>query len=166
MNKVLTIILLVLLPVIASAASLEGTWKSDEEKTLFWNSEYQKVSDEHLLKLSYILGHHYLTYEAGKSCSYFETFAIKGKINEAHALPESSYTVAAKNDHGVVVEETLSTGEKVIYMIVFESNDSFYGVMLDAENFGQPGHREYYKRVNSIGIITWGSSSCYPQKIT
>ena len=152
MNRQLLIALTILFPVLASANSLEGTWKSDKEKTLLWNSKHRKVSDEYLLKLDYILGHHYLTYETGKSCNYFESFSIKGKLNEAYALPESSYKIVATNDHGVVVEETLSTGENIVFMVIFESSESFYGVMLDTEDFGQPGHREYYKRVKPIGV--------------
>lgn len=113
-------------------------------------------------RLVLILGHNHIYYSESKICNYFEPFKIKNKENGGYALPESTYKVIAKNEHGFVIEETLNTQEKLLYMLIFESEDIFYGVMLDTEDYGHPDSREYYSRVTSRVKPKWGQKTCYP----
>jgi hypothetical protein len=162
MKKYLYVFLLCSVSVIANALTLEGEWKSDKEKTIDWNRKNLKLSEEYLSRLSLILGHNHIYYSETTICNYFEPFKINGKESGGYALPESNYKIIARNNYGFIVEETLDTKEKILYMLIFESENVFYGVMLDTEDFGRPGAREYYSRTTSNNSPKWGQKTCYP----
>lgn len=162
MNKYLSVFLLFSVSAITNALTLEGEWKSDKQKTLDWNRENLKLSEDYLSRLGLILGHNRIYYSENKICNYFEPFKVNKKESGGYALPESTYEIIAKNRHGYVIEETLDKKEKILYMLIFESENVFYGVMLDTEDFDKPGVREYYSRVASNASPKWGQKTCYP----
>lgn len=160
MNKLSCTTLALLFPIISNAVTLDGTWQSDKEKTLKWNSEHSKIDPSELKKLSYILGHTYLMYNAGKALVYFDSYEINGKKIEPLCAQESTYKVIAENDHGVVIKQSYSDGSDVISMLIFESNNSFYGATLDTEDYGKPGHRDYFKKISEPAESNQIKSAC------
>ncbi|MDH5631065.1 MAG: hypothetical protein OEY96_13015 [Gammaproteobacteria bacterium] len=140
-----------------SAYELNGTWVSDKEKTLKWIGENLKEDVEFTQDLSKILGHHYITYHNEKTCSYMSEWKTETKTNEAFSMPTQKYNIIAKNDYGFVV-----SSEHYIFMLIFESDNSYYGVALDTEEYGHPGSREYYKRIEPNNEIRAASKDCFP----
>lgn len=133
------------------AFELEGNWTEDVDKTILWNYENRKVSNEYLEEFKAISGHFYIKFKNGVMCQYFEPFTIKynGKENEVPRLTtiHAKYKVIAKNAHGIVYELEYESGDTEIEMVVFETKTSMYGNRLTTEDFDQPGSRVYLKPV-------------------
>lgn len=149
----------------ALSFSLEGAWQSDREKTLEWNGQNRKVDPDYLARLATVLGSHVLVYGEEKVCQFlmpqeYNYGATKVPIYGG-SLGNDRYKVIAENEHGFVVRQTLGDGKDIISMLVFESNDSFYGVALDGEDYGEPGYREYYQRIKLPKPINWQAENCY-----
>ena len=140
------------------AFSLEGTWQEDKEKTLSWNETNRVVNGGYLENMEKILGNVFVTYSQGKHCFYSRPYQISNgeKISEITAYPVqiASYDVLAKNEYGFVLKSTYKDELENIVMYIFEGEDSMYGVSLTTEDFGQPGSRIYFKKVQPV---QWGS---------
>ncbi|WP_157719084.1 hypothetical protein [Halopseudomonas salegens] len=154
MKKVLQVVLISMLAVNAHSISLEGTWQEDKDRTIQWNSANTKVDPERLDKLGLILGHYYIKYKNGMACGFFEpyTFEYEGEVREVPRLSTnlSKYEVVAENEFGYVIKTTGTDQTETIDVLIFEGEESFYGIRLDAEDFGFQGGRIYFKKVETV----------------
>ena len=145
------ILIIMLFPVTSLASSLNGIWQEDLLKTIKWNSENRKVEDGYLEKLSAISGHIFIRYLDGKFCQFNEEFTSEynGKAFPVYKYDteNATYEVLAENEFGAVIELTYLEGTSFIEMLNFDGPESMYGNRLGQEDYGQPGHRTYFKKV-------------------
>jgi len=154
MNKIIYVILIFSVSVFSSAASLDGTWQEDKKKSLQWNLLNTKTDPEKLKQLNGIMGHMYVTYKDGVMCQFFEPYSLKNgeKTKEVPRLSTilSNYEVLAKNEFGFVLKIKYENKTESIDMLVYEGEESQYGVRLSTEDFGFPGNRVYFKKVAAV----------------
>jgi len=136
------------------AVSLDGTWQEDKERSFNWNSINSKADPESLEKLAAIMGHMYFTYKDGLMCQFFEPYTLKykGNISEVSrpTTEVAKYQVVSENEFGFVLNLKYSDSMEAIEMLIYESEDSFYGVRLTTEDYGLPGLRIYFKKVAPV----------------
>ena len=145
----------------AYCIDLEGTWVSDKDKTLEWNKS--NLLGKLPSNLHTVLGHHYITYENGLACSYFEPYLINEQSNGGFSLPHYKYKEIVSNSSGYIISQIFDDQEEFILMYKFEGSSSIYGVGLDSDQYGIEGYREYYKKIDKTHGINWNDKSCYPE---
>ncbi|MBU2986378.1 hypothetical protein KO528_13535 [Saccharophagus degradans] len=154
MNRTLILIVLSLFSIPVLSISIEGTWQEDKGKTLRWNSENGRLSESHLANMEKILGNLFVTYKNGRMCQYSKPYEVfnDGNVKSIKAyIPEyADYNVLAGNESGFVIRTVYTEGAENITMHIFESENSMYGVVLSTEDYGYPGSRTYFKKVEPV----------------
>ena len=148
------ILIIMFFPLMSLASSLNGIWQEDLLKTIKWNKQNRKVEEGYLEKLSAISGHLFIQYRNGKFCQFNEEFTgeYNGKAFPVYKYDteNATYKVLTENEFGAVIELTYLEGTSFIEMLNFDGPESMYGNRLGQEDYGQPGHRTYFKKVQGV----------------
>lgn len=154
MKKYIISMLVVITSAHCYGFSLNGTWQEDREKTIRWNSTNLKIDEESLEKLSAILGHMYLRFNDGVRCQFFEPYTMiyKGKERQVDRLitQHAQFEIIGENQYGFALKIIHPNKQVDIDSIIYENEDSFYVVSLTTEDYGFPGSRTYFKKVEPV----------------
>lgn len=134
----------------AFALNLDGTWKSDFNSTVEFNSVNARLEDKQKSFLSELFGKLLVTYDNGvmKLSMPSAKVTVKGQLQDFEGFEQiQTYKVVIKNKDTIVLETTDEEGKKDIALLKFEGEDKYWIYLPTSSNDWMRLHiREYFVR--------------------
>ncbi len=134
----------------AFALNLDGTWKSDFNSTVEFNTANVKLEDKQRNFLSELFGKLLVTYKNGvmKLSMPSSKVTVKGELQDFEGFEQQqAYKIVIQNKNTIVLETTDEDGKKNIALLKFENEDKYWIYLPNSSDDWMQLHiREFFVR--------------------